>query len=228
MLSVHFEADAIDGLVRTHAYWQTLDMPATYPHVQSVINSEIDTAISRLGRLVSELEHASQHWSSSIVVVPDTNVYIEHHTTFNQIDWFQVADQRPDRTIRLVVPLVVIDELDGLKVTLRDEKKRWRVRDALRQFEELFLEHGRGTLPAVGRAESWDGLVTVEPLQDPIEHRRLDVNDAEIVARCAALKRLSGSPVYLVSNDTGILVRARQTGVIPIRLAPIHEEPVEP
>lgn len=100
-------------------------------------------------------------------------------------------------------------------------QKGWRIRDTLRLFE-LLLEHDRAVLPDCG--EGCD--VTIEVLPDPLLHHRLNVNDAENVARSVALEQLVGEEVILVSNDTNMLIRVRQAGLLPMRLAPLATEPI--
>ena len=100
-------------------------------------------------------------------------------------------------------------------------QKGWRIRDTLRRFEAL-LEQDRAALPDCGEGRD----VTIEALPDPLLHHRLNVNDAENVARSVALEQLVGEEVILVSNDTNMLIRARQAGLRPMRLAPLATEPI--
>lgn len=225
-LSNHFLPEDVERLVRTPSYWETIDVPADFPQVQKIVNNEIDAIERRLKKLSEELAGAKNRWGPDCRwVVVDTNVYIEHDVPFYELDWHSAVDQRPDRPLRLVVPLMVLDELDGLKVTAGRDKQRggqkgWRIRDTLRRFEVL-LECERSDV--LGRN---GGQVTIEVLPDPLLHHRLNVNDAEIVARSVALQRLVGGQVFLVSNDTNMLIRARQAGVRPVRLVPLVREPM--
>ena len=105
-LSGKFEPVAVEALLRTRAYWETIGLSPSWPHVQTVVNHEIDAIASRLDGLIAELRRIQRSWSEPAhVAVIDTNVFIEHHEKFDWVKWHQAIDERPDRPVRLVVPL---------------------------------------------------------------------------------------------------------------------------
>jgi rRNA-processing protein FCF1 len=131
------------------------------------------------------------------VVVPDTNVFA-HCGTVYDIDWLSHAscDQ-----VRIIVPHVVIDELDELKWTGRDKDVRLQVRAAIKALRSL-----TGGKPPGSAAFVRDG-VSLAILPDQRGHVRLPSNDEEICDRALLLQQFT-RPVVLATNDMGMHVRA--------------------
>jgi predicted ribonuclease YlaK len=123
----------------------------------------------------------------------------------DDIDWtkFQSAGAQG---IRLVVPLMVIDELDGTK------------RDDLRGRASYSLAVLDRVLRGDGRLANAPVHVEVKLLSDPMGHRRLPINDQEIIARTLGLQTVAQSPVTLLTCDTGMALRAREAGLREIQL----------
>ncbi len=111
--------------------------------------------------------------------------------------WLAVQAGAP---VRLIVPIIVIDELDDLK---RDRRAGDRDRSVLHRLWEL--RDGAGTAPAElkGRRE-----VAIEVLLDDPHHQRLPDNDAEIIDRAVCVGGLTGRNVTIVAADYGMLDRA--------------------
>jgi hypothetical protein len=134
-------------------------------------------------------------------------------------------------SVNLIVPMVVIDELDGLKQN-RDSHIRWRAASTLAIIDTLFkspkpfaifneLDHHADEPGALPSPE-----VTIEILFDPPGHTRLPINDDEIVDRAAATQPLLGTPLRLFTYDTGQSTRARNAGLQVEKLKlPKEEEP---
>lgn len=221
-----FTAADLDRLLRSSTYWGVIGAQPMLPHVQKIVCAEIEALAARIGALADETRRAFDYWGPANYVVVDTNVYVEHDIKFYEIKWFQVIRRTSSLPVRMIVPQLVIDELDGLKAKMPGDNKKgnrpWRVRDTLRRFEDAFRT-GRFELPDCRHEDVGDG-VTIEALADPPMHSRLDVNDAEIVRRALDVQRLVGREVFLVSNDTNMLVRARLAGLEPVRLRPLVAE----
>lgn len=222
-----FEPADVERLLRTRAYWESIDVSEYSPQIQKIIHHELDAVVRRLTKLTDELAAASSYWTEEAChyVLLDTNVYVEHETKFDETDWYPMVDNRRSLTIRIVVPQVVVDELDDLKRrrwNKDDATKPWRVNQTLQAFEEAIP-----TQPTVlpNCTSGSDGKVTLEVLPDPLLHQRLDIRDAEIIRRAVDLARITGSVVTVVSNDTGMIVRAQLAGLRGRRLAPLQPTP---
>jgi hypothetical protein len=125
------------------------------------------------------------------ICVPDTNALL-HYTRYDQLPWPERIGQP---IVRLIVPLVVIDELDNKKYARREE----------------FQQRARELLALIDRYETaapdaYSPLrqgVTFEVLPDEPGHFRAASTDQEILERCEFLAQVTGSPVTLVTGDSG-------------------------
>ncbi len=163
-------------------------------------NGRLGEAASRLRSLLAIGSRPGR------ICVPDTNALL-HYTQFDQLDW-------PRRMgvplVRLVIPLVVIDEIDSKKYARRGE-----FMDRARQLLTLidrFAEHSPD-----GYAKVREG-VTVEVLPDEEGHLRASSNDQEILERCELLNQITGGPVTLITGDSGVRINARARGIEVFKL----------
>lgn len=202
-----FSESAVDVVVRTSAYWATIQMPAGDQTTYSLVMTELTHAGSRLQKLETDLAAFLGWWDDAArIVVLDTSAVMSFGPQVGAMDWFAVLDKRPDRILRLVLPLIVIDELDNLKDRGNNTSQR-QARASLKALEPM-LQVGRRThLPEVKH----DGLgtATVEVLADPPAHQRLPSADDEIVQQAAMLKATTGLPSIVATRDTGMLIRAQ-------------------
>jgi rRNA-processing protein FCF1 len=140
------------------------------------------------------------------ICVPDTNALL-HYTRFDQLPW-------PERTgqpvVRLVVPLAVIDELDSKKYARREEFQQ-------RARELLTLIDRYETATPDADAQLREGA-TFEVLADESGHFRAASTGQEILERCEFLAQATGSPVSLVTGDSGVRINARARGIDVIKL----------
>lgn len=122
------------------------------------------------------------------------------------------AATTPGWAIHVLVPLLVVDELDRLK---RDNQARSRARTALKTLDEVFRNVSEERPMGRLRDDSSPSLgpVTMELMFDPPDHKRLPENDAEIVDRALAVQLLSGRDVTMVTYDKSMALRARHQGL---------------
>lgn len=147
------------------------------------------------------------------ILVYDTNALM-HCQPPDLIDWAFLA--RAD-AVRLVVPLVVVDELDR-KQHEGSEGMAKRARAALRTLDRIMHGTGPGAAAAVpGRIGT-----TLEFLMDEAEHTRRGSADDEIIERAVLLAQITGTPVTVITADTGMRLRAEATGLGTLRLADTH------
>ena len=208
-----FDFPDVDRLVRTPGFWHLVTLYANDPHTQSLAALEIDEATRRLSDLAGQMRSFHFRWRYREIFIADTNLYLHHPKTFDHIDWHDELGLLPLDQLRLVVPMIVIDELDKLK-DRGAQDVRGRARETLRRIEELFRTTTEGAKPLAK-----DSPVTIELLMDRLEHERLAGADNELVDRARRLQLMAGTTVTLVSRDTGLLLRARAAGLTAIRSA---------
>jgi PIN domain len=214
MLSNVLRPDDIASLVLTPQYRAipTLDPPAA---ANIAISREIERFIARLSFWIDSLDVDRQRWAGTEqLVVPDTNVFL-HGPPVEDIDWHELlghSESERQTAIRVVVLLLVIDELDKLKDRGQD-KIRTRARVTLRVLEDMWRTAAPQPQAAMGSADAGAGAVTIEVLLDDLAHERLPDTDSEIVDRAAFLQELTGREVTIITGDVGMALRARAAGV---------------
>lgn len=227
----------LERLVLTPRYGQLLGgvgtMTSSETEVQRVVNSLVSLEkrerIDALTAAMETLRRQISEWSQpGIFVVPDTSFYVRH-------DKLEEADFAPlvkvwEDPIHVLVPIVVVDELDSLKQS-KDDKLRWRAGYTLAVFDRLFKSTTTAELrpedfSAIGTGGLPRGRVTIQLLFDPPGHVRLPINDDEIVDRAVAVQTIADRPVTLLTYDTGQSMRARVAGLKEHKLTtPAGPEP---
>ncbi len=210
----------IDHLVLTRRHELLLSMVGrfgpdmTFPAVNGLLSGELEERMAAFQEAIASLDSQMEGWSrSGAFVVLDTSVFIMHPQKFDEIDYASLLSARGE-PVHLLVPIVVIDELDGLKQH-KDKKIRWRAGYSLAVLDRVLRNP---TWPSRLREEDFSALktggipcgeVTIEILLDPPGHVRLPINDDEIVDRTLAAQPLAGRCITLVTYDTGQSMRAR-------------------
>src|SRR5437899_952930 len=169
----------LDSLVTTPRYWtlQALD-PVAHGSLAAFINLELDERLRVVSGTREELERELVRWQSArgLVVVPDSHVLLHHDEYFDAIEWTTVVPARAE-DVNVVIPLLVIDELDDQKRGNRNnkvsdhnpERARTRARVTLRKLDELFTNTDwRVTLKPSAFPER--GAITLELLFDGPDH----------------------------------------------------------
>ena len=186
-------------------YWMIHNVGEFTPRPIPLINGEaenqaryIDSLISQLERLKNRLDAASGE-----MAVLDTHVLL-HFQPPENVDWRNILSTE---AVRLVLPLRVVEELDMSKYRERDDIAD-RARRLLSQLWALLA-------PTAGGPVKIRPGVTVEvPVDDGPRQRTLDA-DQEILNECLMLKAV-GQAVRLISDDTGLSIRATAQGVTVI------------
>lgn len=212
---------AIEALFDSPRHRDICSMPAGN-QLATLIHAELDIYCSRFGELAAELEAARGQFSASgVYVVPDTSFYVEHPSKFEVIDFRPLLAIR-EEPVRVVVPILVIDELDGLKRS-SDKRARWRARYTLAVIDRVLpFPEGSGVL----RSADWEplnrggipsGEVSVQIVFDPPGHVREPINDDELIDRAVACQAFTGG-VTMITYDTGQATRARLAGLRVVKL----------
>jgi PIN domain len=231
-LGSQVSAADLDRLVLTPGYDRLLAAAGTMTGIdiatQRVLNGlvslELTQRVEAFDAAVKALDEQIQRWSRhGVFVAADTSFYIEHESKLEDVDFRPLLQIRED-PVHLLVPIVVVDELDGLKKS-KDPHERWRGGYTLAVLDRVFAS---STGPAQLTPEDFSvlgsggiprGEVTIELVFDPPGHVRLPINDDEIIDRVMAVQPLTAREVTLLTYDTGQSTRARNAGLRVRKLA---------
>jgi rRNA-processing protein FCF1 len=222
MLSSYIRAKDVEALVRTPQYSALL---AGAGHVNGrleaavsngLIDLEVRQRVEAFDTAIKSFQEQMGRWpESTAVLVVDTGLFIQHPTKLEETDFAALAETVDD--VRVVVPLVVVEELDRLKESGK-QHTRWRAGYSLAVLERLHEE--KTSLSSA----------SVEVLMDSPGHVRLPDADDEIVDRALAVQTMASGPVRLLTYDTHMAMRARFAGLPVLKLrtdAGTGEEPVK-
>lgn len=189
--------------------------------LNDLVSIELEERVAAFDAAVTALRDQITRWDRNTrYVVLDTCVYLEHRDQFDTLN-LAATLHALETPIRVLLPMVVLDELDAAK-RLHDHRrgravlalaiidKIVRANGVLRERDQAAVAAG-GPVPVPGR-------VTLDVLSEPPDHVRLHHPDAEIVDRAVAIQAIAGVPVTLVTFDTTIAFRAREAGLIDVKL----------
>jgi hypothetical protein len=184
--------------------------------VNLLVDQELAERTEALEATVNLLQSLRHRWPGhERFVVADPSFYIQNETKLADVDLHQVLGIREEAFIRLLFPIVVVDELDGLKDAGKP-RARWRAAHTLGLLDGVLNGGTEGVL----RAGTYDpsngetlGKVIVEIVLDPPGHVRLPLADDEIVDRAVVLQALGGRDVRLLTCDTSQHTRGCAAGL---------------
>jgi hypothetical protein len=211
--------DELRRLVVTDTYWTTLGMgnPAGAPPLMRALFAEIEARPQDLAAAVSSLAAFLDSWDSigAALVVPDTNVLLHATEELELFPWHDIvaAEGKGADVVRVVLPLLVVDELDNQK----RGKHSTRARRTLRSIYTRFEPDTRATA-TLQEPTAEHGRVEARLHLDPAAHSRLPRADDELVERCAVLQSLLDQQVHFLTFDTGAALRAAAAGLCTHRL----------
>jgi|SRR5580698_7630926 hypothetical protein len=169
-----------------------------------VLKHETDTWAMRFDAMITELKGLKPFIERpGVIMVPDTSALLEGKY-FTELDWQALAGAG-SQCVRLVVPVVVVEELDTHK--RGRDRQRDRAVSVLRQLWELGGSDPERIAHIPGRP------VTAEVFLDGPWHVRRAVNDDEIIERALAVGEITGQDVMLVAADFAMLYRASAAGL---------------
>jgi hypothetical protein len=229
----------IDRLILTRGYERLLTLAApssavgshTVSVMNEMLNLELSQRVDDLEAARDSLSDAISRWSdSALFIMPDTSVYIEHEKKLADLDFAElVADQRfPDSRLVVLVPIVVIDELDRLKDRSSNSHVKWRAGHALGFIYEKLRDADHPALIQPPEPQKWRGPVVMELILDPPGYVRLPTDDDEIVDRAQSIGALTESRVTLITFDTGQSLRARNADLRVVKLTKPQSEEDDP
>lgn len=191
------------ALPYTPAYYEIRRLDLGSPRAVAFLESERGRQMSALEALRDDLQRRLERARAApgAITVLDTNVLL-HHQLPDSVAWRKVVSQE---SVRLVIPLRVIEELDAKKYT-ESERLRRRARERL---PKLYALVGAGGAPQALPG----GHGTLEVFIEPGPRMRPADADTEILETAHDLARLSGSEVAIVTGDTGMRLRAEAEGI---------------
>lgn len=145
-------------------------------------------------------------------VVLDTSALMEG-MPFATFEWHSLDPSLATVPVRLIVPILVIEELDDL-LHDRSADRRQKARTATRSLWDLHK-----TEPTQPAALPGQPNVTIEVLLDGDWHQRRPNNDAEIVDQALMMRDLTGKNVLLAACDLRMVYRASAVS-LPAVLVP--------
>ena len=226
-LSVEVSAADLERLVLTQRSWLLQSMPdaAGFDPTVNLVMTEIGDRLRVLDAARDAASAEIQRWRRpGVIIVPDSSFYITHSHKLQETDFASLLHLR-EEPVRVIVPILVVDELDGLKRS-SNRHVRWRAGHTLAVLDHLLPNSTEG---GVLREEDFSplsqqtggmprGRVTIEILFDPPGHARLPIADDEIVGRALSAQNRRGRPVTLLTYDTGQATRARHAGLQVVKL----------
>ena len=227
----------IDRLIFTPRFWRLADFGDRRDRFTlDLLSAELAERGEVWERAWAALKAEIDRWSSDAYpIVVDTSVFIHHPDKIRDIAYAELLGVGFEE-VRLVVPRVVVDELDRLKES-GNQQSRWRAAHTLGVLDELLLRpRARVT---IREADNFSAVVdgggtphdkvTIEVLFDDAHHVRLQDNDDEIIDRALALQAYSRMPVRLLTMDTSMALRARMLDLRVLKpTKDIGDEPVKP
>lgn len=208
MLPNVLDVDLVDDLVHTQRYWALRTARGDEPRLTPTVLAEMERRQRALNALAAELEGERLRWGpgASTLVVPDTNLFLPQDAPFAEIDWPSLVQS--DEAVRLVVPLVVVHELDRLKRQGNSTTAKL-ARTSLRWLLDVLPRDPQarsGPLSAVARPTTVEAYVHEGP-------SRPEDADGLIIEVATWLATVSSQTTVLITRDLGMRLRAVALGV---------------
>lgn len=185
--------------------------------VNGLVSAELDQRTTAFEQAIKALDEQIERWSiTAAFVVLDTSVYIQHDQKLEDLDVDALVPDRAEAAVNILVPITVVDELDGLKQS-KDRNTRWRAGYTLAVLDRLFEKDA--LKPVQLKTLPSSAPVTVNLVFDPPGHVRLPINDDEIVDRAKSIAPLAARRIWLVTYDTGQSMRGRTQGLKTVKLS---------
>jgi len=202
MLEHRVSAADINRLVLTPGYERILSATGiltggdtgTQGVLSGLVTREIDRQSERLAEAVKDLESQILRWPPDyLYAVADTSFYIEHEEKLEDIDLALLLNSAwLDKRAILIIPVIILDELDGLKQRGPTQHAKWRASYTLAVFDRVFAKPDSQGVLRQPAADGTRGGVLADLLFDPPRHERLPIPDDEIIDRALAAQGLTG------------------------------------
>jgi hypothetical protein len=202
-----FKNDSLVQSLHSSTYWEIFRNHYVSEQAWGLLKREIRVQADRLRaalELVTSLKEFASH--SGHLVVLDTSALVQG-VWFEDFDW--PSKLGLPGNVRLVIPILVVEELDKLKDRSRTTRAGDRARRVARRLRELCAAVPPGHPAALPMRPT----VSIEVLVDDEWHARRPNNDGEIIDQALLVRDLTGQEVRLVCVDAAMEFRARQHGL---------------
>lgn len=227
-LQSHISSTDVNELVLTSRYHALLSRSLTVPGAsqERLVNGLLDLELSERAEAFEEAETdlraridrwKGQEW----FVVADSSFYIHNPVRLEDVDLHQVLGLPTGEHIRLLFPIAIVDELDGVKEASK-QRARYRASHTLGVLDRVLNGSTFGILrraKLVPESSEVHGEINMEILLDPPGHVRLPIADDEIIDRAVAIQALAAREVRLLTCDTGQNTRGRMAGLQVTKVA---------
>lgn len=210
-LGNHFpRSEGIFGEIADSYHRVALAPPMRERELNGLLNREWQEWDARLQQVLSGLEALRAFVARpGHLVVLDTSALMEG-VFFTEFDWHSVDSSLTGGALRLIVPSLVVEELDELK-RRPAERQKALARRVLTALWNLHRPAPAEPAALPGRAD-----ITIEVLLDDGWHQRMPNNDGEIIDQALSVRQLTGRPVILAACDYTQLYRAAPTGLTAV------------
>jgi hypothetical protein len=151
----------IDHLVLTRRYQALLGSCGTLAGssqerlVNRLVNLELSERVQTFEAAEEALEAQIGRWNGlECFVVADSSFYCHNPEKLADVDLHKILDLRSHDNIRLLFPITVVDELDGLKESGK-QQGRWRASHTLGLLDELLNGSTFGMAPGRFPSGCW-------------------------------------------------------------------------
>lgn len=206
-----YSSDDVVGRLHSERYWRIRGLDDASMRPLPLIEAELANQMAFLDSLDEQLQHFGGMLSplpEERLVVCDTNVLI-HGKLFHEVAWPILFEERK---VRLILPLVVIDELDRLKD--RGIREAGGVLKALDSRLRVGAAMSRVELRA---------NVSLQLVDEPLEHLRLRGQDDEIVRQALYFKTFASNRLTVITRDRGMRVRC-EAASLACKMLPLELE----
>ena len=207
-----FDFGIVDSLIYTSRYRLIRTASPEWRRLPALISSEIDNRQRLLNAHADALQEEQQRWRgrAATLVIPDTNMFLQEDAPLENIDWPAAVKSRVD--VRLVVPLLVVRELDRLKrrgnqVTVKEARR------AIKWLEANLPMTPHGTSAPLSNSPRTTVEVYVQH-----EPARAEEVDGLIIEFARQLSSVSRMRTRLVTRDLGMRLQAEALGVDVVTL----------
>lgn len=212
MLRGVLDPDTWIDLLHTTRHWQLRNATAHTPRLIPSVLAELDSRSLVINAVRQALLDEQTRWKplgglTHTIAVPDTMMFLDPRAPFESIDWRQTTHSLD--SVRVVVPLLAIDELDRLKRQGNSTTAK-AAQAAIRWLADKLPSRpaDRTPLPTDDQFHPMTLEVYVEDTP-----RRVADADLLIIETVRRLGRFADTPATLVTRDLGMAVRARAVSI---------------